>query len=135
MLDEELDSQVAEYNDFKNIQDQVDEYSSQIQKLISSSNEYHQNKTIATSQTIQSTEDEIEFLESIEYDSGFSCSNHKNNIAVRMAIRKSPSLTRMLISLSRFASSVRMSTFKSRDFILKKVRLQIENTTRWSSSF
>jgi hypothetical protein len=52
-----------------------------------------------------------------------------------MATRKSTSLTRMLISLPRFASSVRMSTFKSRDFILKKVRLQIENTTRWSSSF
>ena len=150
---EELDSSVEKLEDLKSIQDHVDEYSTQVQELISASNEYYQNKTIASSQNYEASQEEIEFIESTEYDSGFepaknfsislgtndiprfSCSNHKINIAVRMAIKKSSSFTKMLISLSRFASSIRMSTIKSREFILKKVRLQIENTTRWSSSF
>ena len=52
-----------------------------------------------------------------------------------MAIKKSPSLSKMLVTLSRYAASVRVSILKSPNFIKKKVRLQVENKTRWSSSF
>ncbi len=43
----------------------------------------------------------------------FSGASHKNNIAVRSAIRKSTSLSKTLLALSSYASSVRVSILKT----------------------
>ena len=144
--------------DFVNIQENVEEYSDQIQQEILRTNDYSKESTINILPIAQCV-DQIEdtdtncFDDSCEYESNFipakdfsirlgtneiprfSCSSHKNNIAVRMAIKKSPSLSKMLVTLSRYAASVRVSILKSPNFIKKKVRLQVENKTRWSSSF
>ena len=65
----------------------------------------------------------------------FSCACHKCNIAVRMAIKKCPSLTRVLAKLSKYAGAVKNSINLYKLHISKKARLRIENDTRWASSF
>jgi len=65
----------------------------------------------------------------------FSCTCHKCNIAVRMAIKKCPSLTRVLAKLSKYAGAVKNFINLYKLHISKKARLRIENDTRWASSF
>ena len=98
-------------DDFKNITDDIDEYSIEIQEEISRTNEYLKTSTITILPNVETEQEpdisEIVFDESIEYENNFqptndfsiklgtheiprfSCASHKNNIAVRMAIRKS----------------------------------------------
>jgi hypothetical protein len=64
----------------------------------------------------------------------YSCACHKNNIAVRMAIKKH-SLTRTLVKLSHFAGITRRTIRLAQIHIKKKCRLRTENLTRWSSSY
>jgi len=148
---------IDDETDFRDIQENVEEYSKEIQEEISRTNQYSVEGMITNVANAENFEEanlsNPVFEESIEYESGFipakdfsiklgtniiprfSCASHKNNIAVRLAIRKSPSLTKTLLALSSYASSVRVSILKSPIFIKKKVRLQVENKTLWSSSF
>ena len=131
-------------DDFRGIQENVERHSNQIQEEISRTNAYSVDNTITVVDNAEAIEDNnfgnLVFDESLEYEGGFipvkdfsimlgtneiprfSCASHKNNIAVRLAIRKSSLLTNTLIS-------------KSPSFIKKKVRLQVENkTSNWKFS-
>ena len=135
-------------DDFRRIQENVEEHSNQIREGISRTNGYSVDNSITVIENAEAIEDNnfgnLVFEESLEYESGFipakdfsimlgtneiprfSCESHKNNIAVRLGIRKSSLLTNTLIALSRYASSVRISIIKSSSFIKKKVRLKIK---------
>ena len=65
----------------------------------------------------------------------FSCACHKNNIAVRWAIKNHPVLSRTLAKLSAYSVSVKNSINFYKLNISEKARLRIESPTRWSSSF
>jgi hypothetical protein len=67
--------------------------------------------------------------------SRFGCACHKNNIAVRLAIKSHPVLSRVLAKLSSYAATVKNSINLYKLNISKKARLRIECPTRWSSSF
>ena len=104
-------------------------------------------RSVVTDQTEEEAEDDDPYIESIqildclEIQLGtnrlprFSCACHKTNIAVRKAIKQSPTLARSLAALSKFASDVRKSIQSSHIFRLNKNRLRCESNTRWSSSF
>ena len=99
--------------------------------------------------------DDLDFVEADEYDSDngfervndftinlgtadiprFACSNHKCNIAVRMAIRKHPELSRILTTLSKYAATVKHSLNHIQGHINNKAKLFIDNKTRWFSSY
>ena len=65
----------------------------------------------------------------------FACANHKCNIAVRMAIRKHPELSRILTTLSKYAATVKHSLNHVQGHINSKAKLFIDNKTRWFSSY
>ncbi len=52
-----------------------------------------------------------------------------------MAIKKCPSLTRVLAKLSKYAGAVKNFINLYKLHVSKKARLRIENVTRWASSF
>jgi hypothetical protein len=65
----------------------------------------------------------------------FSCACHKNNVAVRMAIKKSKPLCQVLRVLSAYAAKTKNSINLYKLNLKTKAKLRIENQTRWSSSF
>ncbi len=65
----------------------------------------------------------------------FQCACHKLNIAVRLAIEKSPEISEILKSLCCSNAQVRRSISLSHVFRLKKGKLRLANATRWSSAY
>ncbi|CAF0789124.1 unnamed protein product [Brachionus calyciflorus] len=94
-----------------------------------------QNTVVFNSQKINRDIEPIDFDESSDKISLFSCACHKNNIAVRLAIKNCKVFSNILSSLSSYAAKNKNSINTCKFFIKKKARLRIENTTRWSSSF
>lgn len=82
--------------------------------------------------------DKINFL-SIELATNsvprYSCTAHKLNLAVRSSIKMCNNFCTILTKLSQFATSIRRSNVRSKDFIKNKAKLRCENGTRWSSSY
>ena len=64
-----------------------------------------------------------------------SCSCHKNNLAVRKAIQYNPEFSAELKELSSFAGQHRKTISTCRLMIGLKIRLQVNNKTRWMSAF
>ena len=99
------------------LQDDITNYSDEIQEVIEETNKYLKDNTISISITPIATETIAdEFNEANEYEPSFdresnnfsiklgtnelprfSCANHKNNIAVRLAIKKSSSFSSLLM--------------------------------------
>ena len=65
----------------------------------------------------------------------FSCACHKNNIAVRLAIKNDKYLPKVIKRLSSYSAKQKNSISRVKFSIKNKARLRINNKTRWSSDY
>jgi hypothetical protein len=65
----------------------------------------------------------------------FSCASDKINLCVRKAISSNQHFSKILATLSKYASNSKHSTTLSAIFNENKCRLKTDNNTRWFSSF
>lgn len=149
----------------QNIGTELEEFDTELKEVIKHYEELDFTKTIKKSkQTNKQTLEQIDFDELAEYDFSrlntnttnelnnkpikdlsinlgtdeiprYSCACHKNNIAVRIAIKKHNHISRVLVKLSKYAAKHKNSINLVKLSIKKKARLRIENKTRWSSSY
>lgn len=65
----------------------------------------------------------------------YCCACHKANIAVRLAIKNNRALNKVISKLTKFAAKHKNTLSSVKLCVAKKVRLRINNETRWASVF